>query len=82
MAAVKAEKSEKDEIADAKKETTSSFEESLEALEAIVARLEQGELPLEEAMTAYEAGVKLTAGLNHKIKDARLKIEELKGQQS
>lgn len=56
-----------------------SFEEQMQALEGIVARMEQGELPLEEAMKLYETGVKLTASLNHSLKDARLKIEELKG---
>lgn len=50
-------------------------------LEGIVAKMEQGELPLEEAMKLYENGVKLTAALNHSLRDARLKIEELKGNQ-
>lgn len=56
-----------------------SFEDTLKNLEEIVERLEKGELSLEEAMEQYEKGVKLTAGLNRKLKEAKLKIEELKG---
>ena len=37
-----------------------SFETALEQLEAIVDRLEQGELELEDALRAFEAGVALS----------------------
>lgn len=63
-------------------ENEESFEKSLEALEALVQSLEQGELSLEEAMSAYEQGVKLTTRLNHRLKAAKLKVEELKGQKN
>jgi len=36
------------------------FEAALERLEAIVQRLEGGELPLEEALAAFEEGVGLS----------------------
>lgn len=42
------------------KKPTASFEEQLDALEKIVASLEQGDLPLEQSLKAYEEGIKLT----------------------
>ncbi len=38
-----------------------TFEESLKALEETVARLEQGQLPLNEALACFENGVKSAA---------------------
>lgn len=57
-----------------------SFEETLMELEAIVSSLEKGELTLEQSMEVYEQGIKLTASLNNRLKEAKLKIEELKGE--
>jgi len=37
-----------------------SFEQALEQLTALVAKLESGKLPLEESIAAFEEGVKLT----------------------
>lgn len=59
-------------------EENMTFEEALAGLEALVQQLEQGELPLEESMRLYEQGVRLTAFCNRQLKDAKLKIEELK----
>lgn len=61
-----------------KKERQKSFEETLLELEAIVSSLEKGELTLEQSLEVYEQGIKLTAGLNNRLKEAKLKIEELK----
>lgn len=58
-------------------EKEQSFEESLQALETLVTALEQGDLPLDEALSLYEKGVHLTAALTDRLKNARLKIEEL-----
>ena len=55
-----------------------SFEEARAELEALVQKLEQGELSLEESMKVYEQGVQLTAYCNNRLKNARLKIEELR----
>ena len=38
---------------------TVSFENSLQELEQIVARLESGELPLEDALNEFERGVQM-----------------------
>lgn len=56
-----------------------SFEEALTELETLVQKLEKGELSLEESMQVYERGVKLTALCNARLKNAKLKIEELRG---
>lgn len=53
-----------------------SFEKGLEALEALVEKLE-GELPIEESMKAYEAGVKLHAELSKQLDAHEKKLEAL-----
>lgn len=63
-------------MANAKKEK--SFEKALSELEGIVTSLEKGELPLEEALKLYEGGIALSNELSLKLKNAKLKIEELK----
>ena len=53
------------------------FEEALRQLEEIVAKLESGELSLEESMTAFEQGTKLCQLCNAKLTEAEKKIEQL-----
>jgi exodeoxyribonuclease VII small subunit len=53
------------------------FEAGLEALEALVGRLEGGELPLEEAMKRFEEGMLLSGKLSEKLEAARRKVEQL-----
>lgn len=54
-----------------------SFEDALRELEAIVAKLERGEAPLEESISIYERGAKLKAHCEGKLKDAQLKVEKI-----
>ena len=54
-----------------------SFEAALEQLEAIVDRLEQGDLALEDALRAFEAGVGLTRRCAAQLADAERRIEVL-----
>ena len=54
------------------------FEDGLAALEALVARLESGELPLEEALRAYEEGVALVRALNGRLAAAEERIQVLR----
>ena len=54
-----------------------NFEESLDELELIVDKLEQGDLPLEEAMTLFERGLNLSQHSQGKLKDAEQKIQIL-----
>jgi len=54
-----------------------SFEGALEKLEGIVDRLEAGELPLEEALAAFEEGVALSRRCAGQLEAAERRIEVL-----
>ena len=54
-----------------------SFEEALQRLEAIVDRLEEGDLELEAALRAFEEGVTLTRRCAGQLEDAERRIEVL-----
>jgi len=54
-----------------------SFEEQLQALEAIVSQLEKGELPLEESLAQFEKGVKLTRKCQQMLDTAQQKVSIL-----
>ena len=56
-----------------------SFEAALERLEAIVDRLESGELPLEQALAAFEEGVALSRRCAGELEAAERRIELLVG---
>ena len=56
---------------------TLSFEEALRELETIVRRLEEGKTSLEEAIAAYERGAVLRTFCEQKLKDARLRVEQI-----
>jgi exodeoxyribonuclease VII small subunit len=53
------------------------FEESLKRLEEIVAQMEQGDIPLEQALKLFEEGVKLTGSCRQELDQAEGKIEIL-----
>lgn len=53
------------------------LEKSLEELEALVTRLESGELPLEQALKEFEQGVKLTRQCQAALQEAEQKVEIL-----
>jgi exodeoxyribonuclease VII small subunit len=53
------------------------LERSLEELEALVARLEGGDLSLEQALQEFERGVKLTRECQSALKEAEQKVEIL-----
>lgn len=46
-------------------------------LEELVERLEQGDLPLEESLAAFERGVLLTRSCQSALKEAEQKVEIL-----
>jgi len=56
-----------------------TFEQSLERLEAIVHRLEEGDLGLDEALGQYEEGVGLLRRSYELLKQAERRIELLSG---
>jgi exodeoxyribonuclease VII small subunit len=53
------------------------FEAALAELEALVARLEGGDLPLDEALKTFERGVELTRHCQASLKSAQQKVEIL-----
>ena len=56
-----------------------SFEKALEELEALVARMEDGKLPLEESLAAYQRGAELVKFCESKLVDAQARIAILEG---
>jgi len=54
-----------------------SFEGALEQLEATVGRLEEGEMPLEEALVLFEKGVHLSRRCTTTLEAAEKRIEML-----
>jgi len=56
-----------------------SFEQILEQLEGVVSELERGELPLEQALVAFERGVGLSRLGQSKLDAAERRIEVLLG---
>ena len=64
----------------AKKKNKSSFEQDLNRLEDISRTLEEDNVELEEAITLFEEGVKLSRSCLKTLKEAELKITELKSE--
>ena len=56
---------------------TVKFEEALARLEAIVAELERGELPLDDSMRIFEDGIKLSKVCLKMLDDAERRVEIL-----
>ena len=61
----------------AKKTKKKTFEEALERLEEIAARLERGEMPLDESLKQYEEGVGEYRYCSRLLKEVEKKIEVL-----
>ncbi len=57
---------------------TMSFEAALAELETIVARLEKGDVPLEESISIYERGEALKARCDTLLKSAEEKVEKIR----
>ena len=56
------------------------FERALEELEAIVAKMEEGKLPLEESLAAYQRGAELLRHCEGKLSAAQARISILEGE--
>ena len=56
-----------------------TFEKALEELEALVHRMEDGKLPLEESLAAYQRGAQLIKFCESKLADAQARIAVLDG---
>lgn len=61
------------------KETISSltFEQAMQQLETLVRKLEEGRLPLEEAIQAYEQGTLLKKHCETKLQSAKLRVDQV-----
>ncbi len=58
-----------------------TFEEQLKALEAVVEKLEKGELALGESVALFEKGMKLSAACKQELESAEGKIQILMKQE-
>ena len=56
-----------------------TFEKALEELEALVARMEDGKLPLEESLAAYQRGADLIKYCESRLTEAQARIAILEG---
>ena len=65
---------------DAKTKQPPSFEDALARLETIVESMESGEVPLAELLAKFEEGNTLLKVCEARLKEAELKIEQLKKQ--
>jgi len=54
-----------------------SFEVALRRLEAVVAHLEQGEQPLEQALELFEEGIRLSRVLTARLEEAQARIDQV-----
>ncbi len=52
-----------------------SFEKDLKRLEDIVAKMEEGDVPLDESMKLFEEGVKLSRLCSERLDKAEKKVE-------
>ncbi len=56
---------------------TLPFEEALLELETLVERMEQGQLPLEEALKTFERGIQLSRVCQKALQEAEQKVQIL-----
>jgi exodeoxyribonuclease VII small subunit len=56
-----------------------TFEKALEELEALVSRMEDGKLPLEESLAAYQRGAELIRFCEARLADAQARVAILEG---
>lgn len=61
----------------AKKSTEFNFEKSLAELNSLVEQLETGKLTLEQSLTAFERGIKLTQECQKALVSAEQKVQVL-----
>jgi exodeoxyribonuclease VII small subunit len=54
-----------------------SFEQALKTLEDAVARLEKGQLPLDEALACFESGVRSAGRCRELLRDVETRVEVL-----
>jgi exodeoxyribonuclease VII small subunit len=60
--------------------TTPTFEQALDELDALVRRMESGELSLDESIAAYRRGAELARFCQGRLAQAELEIKQLEGE--
>jgi exodeoxyribonuclease VII small subunit len=63
------------------KKKAADFEQSLNALETLVNKMEQGDLTLEESLQAFAAGIQLTRECQTRLAEAEQQVSVLQEQQ-
>lgn len=58
-----------------------NFEKALSELEALVSKMENGDLSLEESLKAFEQGVKLTRDCQTRLTEAEQRVQMLMEEQ-
>jgi exodeoxyribonuclease VII small subunit len=61
----------------AKKQTQTSFEESLQRLEEIVEKLDAGDVPLDEALKLYEEGMAVAKTCGERLSGIEVTLKRL-----
>ena len=59
-----------------------TYEALYAQLQSVVARLEAGDLPLDESLKLYEQGVRLAAECQRLLDEAELRVRNLQGEQA
>jgi exodeoxyribonuclease VII small subunit len=59
------------------KDTKLSFEEAMQQLEDIVEQLEEGDVPLEEAISIYKKGMELSKLCHDKLRNVEEQLTEI-----
>ncbi len=54
-----------------------SFEESLQEVQEIITRIEEGKLPLEDSVKQFEEGMKALAALDEELKEMNRRLTVL-----
>ncbi|MGM0594925.1 MAG: exodeoxyribonuclease VII small subunit [Pseudomonadota bacterium] len=62
-----------------KQDQTIDFEASLQELEALVEKMERGDLSLEQSLKDFERGIALTRNCQQALREAEQKVEILSG---
>jgi exodeoxyribonuclease VII small subunit len=63
----------------AEQAATTSFEDAIKRLSEIVKRLEDGELTLEDSLSAFERGIALARDAQQRLDAAEARVDELIG---
>ncbi len=59
------------------KDNLKDFEKSLQQLEQIVNKMENGELGLQDSLASFEQGIKLAKQCQDTLSEAELRVEQL-----